>query len=1261
MNKSQKMGFWSLWLSFFSAGLVQAEIVTDGSVGLRQTLAGPQMQIPAALGQQLGSTLFHSFADFQVQTGEAAVFQGPASIGRILARVTGGTPSAINGLLASEVGQADLFLINPAGIWFGPEARLAVPAAFFASTADYVGLADGGRFAARQPNDSQLTMAEPVAFGFLGASPASVNVDQSQLQVAAGQRLSLSAGAVHLTGTEFDRDRQGAPLDNPRTVRLSAPDGQIDVSTLHSGELALQDGSRSATARVGGEITTRQAVLTVAGAGGGKLSLHGGPVSLQQSHLDNSSHGAEAGGRIDIRSTRLEITDNSALDVRNSGTGQGSAVSLQADSQLRLVGSPAQLSTLNAESLNQTAAGGDGGAVSLSADTVELRQGARINSSTFGGGDGGQVTIQANTVTLAEVSGETKRNTSITFDANSNQAEAGRGSAVEISAKAVHLQDGAELQTGTRGGGDAGSLTITASEVFEISGVSTNGTGGRVTNRVLGESSGGRGGAVRIKAGQVIIDDGARISAITNGPGDASSVFIEVTGALTMQGTDESGAVSGILSTSDGGKEAETVGQGGLIEIRAGSLTLRDGAQIDSSAVAKSEKRGGEGGAIHLVIQGTALFSGVNPHGEYEQGFSSGVYAASVGANGSVGQAGNIVIEAQRVIIEQGAVLRSSTNNQAPGGHISVSANESIEIRGDTSQTTYLPPARQQISFIANAAPAHYNQATSGVYSDSENVGPGGAGGNVTLRAPQIALSQNATISSTTQGGGTAGQIRLDTDNLQVNSGATIVSASQQQHHYHFANTAARDAATLSTGDIVEITDVDAGKRGWYLNAGDYVFRLQPALEVPTLAALYQLANESLLNEGDVVRVRDTGAGSAAYYLLSYENSIQAGAWVKVADTVTAELADLHQAARLNSYYAPDALPYPSGTLIQVARAWDNKPALFVFTADIRMPDTGKLQGRAQHMKAYEAQDLAGLQRLAAETWLLDGDVARLETGEQYAFYAGRWISLQQIRRFPDIASLRQTTLVQPGMIASTADGQHYINSLHGWYPLGQNQVVSDLAARDALPAQAGDLVTLTQAPPGTATRFFYDPQAGWQPQFRSGDAGVVNIATGSLHLNQGTITTESVSSGGGQIQINAAKNIVLHQGAISSSVQQDSGNGGNLQLHSEVLALKASQITARAFEGAGGSIQLHSHHLLQSPDSLIDASSKLGMDGQVIVTSPAQDVSNRLFIVQEKFLSTDELAPADCVSPEQRQHFSRFNTQTQPAGIARTPDDFQE
>src|SRR4029077_12977577 len=174
-------------------------ITVDGRLSKAQTLVGPNYAITANLGKQVGGNLFHSFGKFGLVNGETAAFSGPATTTNVIGRVTGGNTSSIDGKIQSTITGANLYLINPSGIVFGPNATVNVSGSFHASTADYIRMSDGAKFQATNPDASTLSAAPPAAFGFLTARPAAIAVNGSTLGPVPGT-LGVVAGPVSITG-----------------------------------------------------------------------------------------------------------------------------------------------------------------------------------------------------------------------------------------------------------------------------------------------------------------------------------------------------------------------------------------------------------------------------------------------------------------------------------------------------------------------------------------------------------------------------------------------------------------------------------------------------------------------------------------------------------------------------------------------------------------------------------------------------------------------------------------------------------------------------------------------------------------------------------------------------------------------------------------------------------------------------------------------------------------------------------------------------
>jgi len=98
---------------------------------------------------------------------------------------------------------ADLYFLNPAGILFGPNARLSVYGSFHASTADYLRLGEEGRFDATHPESTLLKVAPPTAFGFLTDSPAGISKQGGFLIVPPQKTLSFIGGDLNIEDGQY--------------------------------------------------------------------------------------------------------------------------------------------------------------------------------------------------------------------------------------------------------------------------------------------------------------------------------------------------------------------------------------------------------------------------------------------------------------------------------------------------------------------------------------------------------------------------------------------------------------------------------------------------------------------------------------------------------------------------------------------------------------------------------------------------------------------------------------------------------------------------------------------------------------------------------------------------------------------------------------------------------------------------------------------------------------------------------------------------
>ncbi|MGM3305135.1 two-partner secretion domain-containing protein [Anabaena sp. WFMT] len=201
-----------------------AQIAPDNTLGVESSVVTPNIDIKGLASDRIdggairGSGLFHSFQEFNVGAGRGAYFSNPAGIDNIFGRVTGNSASNIYGTLG-VLGNANLFLLNPNGILFGPNASLDLGGSFVGSTANSLNFGGGKEFSATNPaTPPLLSVSVPLGVQFNQPQPSPI-VNSGNLAVSTGQNLTLLGGTVASTGN------------------LSAPAGQIAVAAVPGGSV----------------------------------------------------------------------------------------------------------------------------------------------------------------------------------------------------------------------------------------------------------------------------------------------------------------------------------------------------------------------------------------------------------------------------------------------------------------------------------------------------------------------------------------------------------------------------------------------------------------------------------------------------------------------------------------------------------------------------------------------------------------------------------------------------------------------------------------------------------------------------------------------------------------------------------------------------------------------------------------------------------------------------------------------------------------
>jgi filamentous hemagglutinin family protein len=151
-----------------------------------------------------------------------------------------------------------------------------------------------------------------------------------------------------------------------------------------------------------------------------------------------------------------------------------------------------------------------------------------------------------------------------------------------------------------------------------------------------------------------------------------------------------------------------------------------------------------------------------------------------------------------------------------------------------------------------------------------------------------------------------------------------------------------------------------------------------------------------------------------------------------------------------------------------------------------------------------------------------------------------------------------------------------------------------------------------------------------------AGNAGNIYLnLQDQLRMKQGSIRSSTARADGGNIEITTPSYLYLTDSELTTSVNAQAGDGGNLTLTSDFVILDHSHIFAQAVSGAGGNIDITTtgiYNLSQEPlGQVINASSQFGVDGVVTVSSPDQNTTEKIIILPNNFIDVSTLLTKKC------------------------------
>ena len=648
------------------------QVTSDGSLSTTvQTITNPTTNAKIFTitgGTTAQNNLFHSFSEFSLPNSSTAIFNPSPNIVNIFSRVTGNLPSDINGKITVNNSNTNLFLINPNGITFGPNARLIINGSFLATTANAIGFNNVGNFGVNTGNDVALLTINPSALLYNQINPNANITNQATLTLPTGKNLVFAGGNINL------KDRN-----------IIVPGGRVELTGLtQPGTIKLDTSNFSLSGLENLSLAdvniTNNAAITVRSGGGGDIVIDAKNLQMTNSHLragigQNLGSNTALAGHIYLNIQENIHLDDSIIvnDIRSGGTGTG-------------------------------------GNVNINTNSISLNNGAQILAVTLGHGHAGNVNINANQVVFDGVFDDGNGNGFATGVFSTVESTGvGNGGTISINAQTLTLTNGAELVADNRENsqGNAGNIIVKVQDEISLDGVSNFGfSTGLFSN--TSKNATGTGGTIQVEANTLKISNGAVLAArskndfsggiitvnvnnlsLLNGGeilttafagGNAGSINVNALKNLEISGLDStydqrlekfgsdtvdpSTAFSGIFANTNTGSTAKA----GNINITTQNLSIQNNGMI-----AVGSRGTGDGGTLNINAK--------NDFNLQEKGL--------IIAGTNSGEGGNIIINADKALIMlKNSLINTNAGGSGNGGDITINSPFILAIDTENSDIT---------------------------------------------------------------------------------------------------------------------------------------------------------------------------------------------------------------------------------------------------------------------------------------------------------------------------------------------------------------------------------------------------------------------------------------------------------------------------------------------------------------------------------------------------------------------------------------------
>ncbi|WP_157943230.1 filamentous hemagglutinin N-terminal domain-containing protein [Nostoc sp. CENA543] len=662
----------------------------------------------------------------------------------------------------------------------------------------------------------RIELGSVASAGFVGLTSTKLgtilNFDQApdlgNIQISSATNIN-SLGALQVVGRNILIN--GSTLKAQTDINLQATE---NIQLSHNSSIHSQVSGRNS-----GDfnINTQNLLIqdgSYLGIDKGNLNINASDTVQLNSNPDTTVQGSsllfatasgdinQQVGNITINTRHLVVDNGSQILTNSSGsaapsllsydqaiaTVERSNIAINATESVTLSGS--SLNELNPSGLfTRTFEGGDSGTITVNTKVLSITDGAQIATNNFSDSQAGNLRINAtdkleiigtsrtgkifadflggeilvddpapdaSLISLSSAQGLRIQGT-LPSGVFTNAPSAGDAGNIDIKTRILVTQDGGQISSNNFNRGHGGDVTINASEQVQLLGTSPNGISSGLFTRANPRTT-GDAGTLNLFTGNLLVKDGAQVSASTFGAGTGGVLNVEVTDGIKLIGVSRLNVPSGLFTQANAGSTADA----GELTINTSTLLVQNGAQISASTF-------GTGNGGNLTVKATAGIELIGTS-KNENLFPSGLFAitarratgdagnltdetfASTYSKGdTTGDAGNLIVDTPKLLVRDGAQIAASTSSEGKAGNVTVNVPDRVQIIGTA---------------VNGAFP-------SGLFVSGTPESSGNAG-NLIIKTNVLEVFHGAGIAVRNRGSGSAGNLFVNTRSMELNNQAFI-------------------------------------------------------------------------------------------------------------------------------------------------------------------------------------------------------------------------------------------------------------------------------------------------------------------------------------------------------------------------------------------------------------------------------------------------------------------------------------------------------